>query len=123
YENNASEYDDESVVSYIYEDSDYQIVDQETHPRYTRTPSGNNTTPAQLIEPYEETIQYVEKTKDTPTLLDVYQGTVTMEELLASLTPEEMSYIVEGVGWGGSTAPIIGAQANSVQGAAGETTS
>ena len=123
YENNASEYDDESVVSYIYEDSDYQIVDQETHPRYTRTPSGNNTTPAQLIEPYEERIQYVEKTKDTPTLLDVYQGTVTMEELLASLTPEEMSYIVEGVGWGGSTAPIIGAQANSVQGAAGETTS
>ena len=124
YENNASEYDDESVVSYIYEDSDYQIVDQEAHPRYTREPDGrNNTTESRLIEPYEETVQVVEKTKDVPTLLDVYQGTVTMEELLASLTPEEMSYIVEGVGWGGSTAPIIGAQANSVQGAAGETTS
>ena len=124
YENNASEYDDESVVSYVYEDSDYQIVDQEAHPRYTKAPDGrNNTTPSQLIEPYEETIQYVEKTMDNPTLLDVYQGNVTMEEFLASLTPEEMSYIVEGVGWGGNSTPIIGAQANSVQGAAGETTS
>ncbi len=123
YADNASEYDDESIVSYVYEDSDYEAVDQEALPRYTKTPSGNNTTPAQLIEPYEETIQYVEKTVDNPTLLDVYQGTVSMEEFLASLTPEEMSYIVEGVGWGATTTPIIGAQANSVQGAAGETTS
>ena len=60
---------------------------------------------------------------DNPTLLDVYLGTVSMEEFLASLTPEEMSYIVEGIGWGGSNTPIIGAQSNSVQGAAGETTS
>ena len=121
--NNASEYDDESVISYVYEGSDYTVVDQEANPRYTKAPSGNNTTPSQLIEPYEETIQYVEKTKENPTLLDVYQGTVTMEELLASLSVEEMSYIVEGLGWGGGSEPIIGAQANSVRGAAGETTS
>ena len=121
--NNASEYDDESVISYVYEGSDYTVVDQEANPRYTKAPSGNNTTPSQLIEPYEETIQYVEKTKENPTLLDVYQGTVTMEELLASLSVEEMSYIVEGLGWGGGSEPIIGAQANSVKGAAGETTS
>ncbi len=123
YADNASEYDDESVVSYVYEDSDYETVDQTANPRYTKEPSGSNTTPSQLIEPYEETIQYVEKTVDNPTLLDVYQGTVSMEEFLASLTPEEMSYIVEGIGWGGSNTPIVGAQANSVQGAAGETTS
>ncbi|OUQ02192.1 glycoside hydrolase family 3 C-terminal domain-containing protein [Thomasclavelia spiroformis] len=121
--NNASEYDDESVTSYIFEDSDYTVVDQEANPRYTKAPSGNNTTPSQLIEPYEETIQYVEKTKENPTLLDVYQGTVTMEELLASLSVEEMSYIVEGLGWGGGSEPVVGAQANSVKGAAGETTS
>ncbi|WP_285959072.1 glycoside hydrolase family 3 C-terminal domain-containing protein [Thomasclavelia spiroformis] len=121
--NNASEYDDESVISYVYEGSDYTVVDQEANPRYTKAPSGSNTTPSQLIEPYEETIQYVEKTKENPTLLDVYQGTVTMEELLASLSVEEMSYIVEGLGWGGGSEPIIGAQANSVKGAAGETTS
>ncbi|WP_288589665.1 glycoside hydrolase family 3 C-terminal domain-containing protein [uncultured Thomasclavelia sp.] len=122
-ENNASEYDDESVISYVYEGSDYTVVDQEANPRYTKAPSGNNTTPSQLIEPYEETIQVVEKTKENPTLLDVYQGTVTMEELLASLSIEEMSYIVEGLGWGGGSEPIVGAQANSVKGAAGETTS
>ena len=121
--NNASEYDDESVISYVYEGSDYTVVDQEANPRYTKAPSGNNTTPSQLIEPYEETIQYVEKTKENPTLLDVYQGTVTMEELLASLSVEEMSYIVEGLGWGGGSEPVVGAQANSVKGAAGETTS
>ena len=121
--NNASEYDDESVISYVYEGSDYTVVDQEANPRYTKAPSGNNTTPSQLIEPYEETIQYVEKTKENPTLLDVYQGTVTMEEFLASLSVEEMSYIVEGLGWGGGSEPVVGAQANSVKGAAGETTS
>lgn len=38
-----------------------------------------------------------------------------MEEFLASLTPEEMSYIVEGIGWGGNNTPIIGAQSNSVK--------
>ena len=111
-------------TSYIFEDSDYTAVDQEANPRYTKGETGtNNTTPSQKIEPYKENIQVVEKTKDNPTLLDVYQGTVTMEELLASLSVEEMSYIVEGLGWGGGTEPVIGAQANSVKGAAGETTS
>ena len=50
-------------ISYVYEGSDYTVVDQEANPRYTKAPSGNNTTPSQLIEPYEETIQVVEKTK------------------------------------------------------------
>lgn len=122
--NNASEYDDERIISYVYEDSDYEAVDQDAFPRYTKEPDGrNNTSPSLKIEKYEEKIQTVEKTKDNPTLLDVYQGTVSMEEFLASLSPEEMSYIVEGVGWGGSSEPVIGAQANSVEGAAGETTS
>lgn len=122
--NSASPYDDESVTSYIFADSDYKAVDQEAYPRYTKAPDGKqNTTPAHKIEAYEETVQIVEKTKENPTLLDVYQGTIPMEELLASLTPEEMSYLVEGIGWGGNTVPIVGAQANSVNGAAGETTS
>ena len=124
YADNASEYDDESIVSYVYEGSDYETVDQANNPRYTKTPDGKrNTTPSQLIEPYEETIQYVEKTVDNPTLLDVYQGTVSMEEFLASLTPEEMSNIVEGTRGSSTSEPIVGAQANSVKGAAGETTS
>lgn len=123
-ENNASPYKDQSVTSYVYEDSDYKAVDQENNPRYTKAPDGvNNTTPSQKLPTYEEKVVIVEKTKDNPTLLDVYQGNVSMEELLADLTPEEMSYIVEGIGWGGNSTPIIGAQSNSVKGAAGETTS
>lgn len=123
-ENNISPYKDQSVTSYVYEDSDYKAVDQENNPRYTKTPDGkSNTTPSQKIPSYEEKIVKVEKTLDNPTLLDVYQGNVSMEELLASLTPEEMSNIVEGIGWGTNNTPIIGAQSNSVKGAAGETTS
>ena len=123
-ENNASPYKDQSIKSYVYEGSDYEAVDQENNPRYTKEPDGkNNTTPSQKLPAYEEKVVEIEKTLDNPTLLDVYQGKVSMEEFLASLTPEEMSYIVEGIGWGGNNTPIIGAQSNSVKGAAGETTS
>ena len=123
-ENNASQYKDQSIKSYVYEGSDYEAVDQESNPRYTKQPDGvNNTTPSQQLPTYEEKIVEVEKTIDKPTLLDVYQGNVSMEEFLASLTPEEMSYLVEGIGGGGNSTSIIGAQSNSVIGAAGETTS
>ena len=70
---------------------------------------------------YTETKENVDVKKDA-TLYDVYKKNITMEQFVAGLSNEKLANIVEGIGMGGSTAPIVGAQSNSVQGAAGETT-
>ncbi|HEX3039797.1 MAG TPA: glycoside hydrolase family 3 C-terminal domain-containing protein [Caproiciproducens sp.] len=69
-----------------------------------------------------ETIKAVAK-KSSLTLKDVYDKKVTMQEFVAQMSLQQMADIVNGIGWGGSGTPIIGAQSNSVPGAAGETTS
>ncbi len=125
-ENNASEYEDEEITSYVYEDTDYAKA---TGTRYTKGPSGNNTVQAVKVfdaADEKETIEVLERPEGLEpgkyTLRDVATGKITMEQFVADLSYEEMAYIVEGIGWGGSSTPIIGAQANSVNGAAGETT-
>ncbi|MDK2807920.1 MAG: beta-glucosidase [Clostridiales bacterium] len=68
-------------------------------------------------------------TTDTAyTLLDVVHGTITMEQLVASMSNVELADLVEGGSYqglekSGSNTAVIGSQADSVYGAAGETTS
>ena len=125
-ENNASPYDAEEIKSYVYPGSTYEKA---TGQRFTKGPSGNSTVEAKKVfdaADGKETIVELERPEGLEagkyTLRDVATGKITMTEFVADLTPEEMSYIVEGIGWGGSSSPIIGAQSNSVNGAAGETT-
>ncbi|MCR5775802.1 MAG: glycoside hydrolase family 3 C-terminal domain-containing protein [Lachnospiraceae bacterium] len=104
--NNASKVDDEKVTTYISQSvSEKDIV----------LPGSGK---------YEEEIKKVELPKDIDDkkLIDVYNKDITMEQFVTNLTNEEMSNIVEGYSSSLSEGPIVGAQANSVQGAAGETT-
>ena len=119
--NNASPYDDESVVSYITADSSYILVDAEANPRSTKASTGAYD--PRIVSGYLETIAPVD-TYDNVMLADVAEGRITMEEFVGNLTAAEMSDIVEGTGMMGmgSSDPMIGAQSNAVQGAAGETT-
>lgn len=59
---------------------------------------------------------------ENPTLYQVYNGDITMEQFVASLTDEQLANIVNGSRGVDTTDTFIGAQANSVDGAAGETT-
>lgn len=95
-ENNASPYEDETVTTYT-TDTDYKA-----------------------IQDYE-TVEYVEK-KDV-TLLDVYNGDATMQELVAQMSLEELAKLNCGSGWGVANeyAPIVGSNSATVPGAAGET--
>jgi len=92
--NNASQYDNEAVTTTTTSSSDED----------TTTVNDSATTSA------------------SATLYDVYNKKITMAQFASGLSVEKLADIVEGVGWGGSTAPIVGAQSNSVKGAAGETT-
>ncbi|MBM6871925.1 glycoside hydrolase family 3 protein, partial [Pseudoflavonifractor phocaeensis] len=66
---------------------------------------------------------------DNPTLLDVVIGNVTMEQLVADMSNVELADLVEGgtydgfTGGGNDVEAVVGSQAESVYGAAGETTS
>ncbi len=93
---NASIYDDEAVVTYT------------TDPEYT------------AVQPYE-TVELVEK-KDV-TLLDVYEGKATMEELVAQMDTFELAKLNCGSGWGVADEyhPVVGGSSETVPGAAGET--
>ena len=119
--NNASPYDDEAIVSYVAEGSDYAPIDQEANPRVTRATTGAYE--SRVVSGYPETVESV-AAYDAVMLADVASGELTMEEFVGNLTAAEMSDIVEGTGMMGmgSSDPIIGAQSNAVSGAAGETT-
>ena len=101
----SSKYDDEAVTTYIANSTD----------------QSQTTTSSAVSANYVETKKNVDVKKDA-TLYDVYKKNITMEQFVAGLSNEKLANIVEGIGMGGSTAPIVGAQSNSVQGAAGETT-
>lgn len=75
----------------------------------------------QPVMPYE-VVELVEK--KNLTLLDVEAGKGTMEEFIAQLTVEQLSVLNCGSGWGvqDEKNPVIGANSESVPGAAGETT-
>jgi beta-glucosidase-like glycosyl hydrolase len=70
------------------------------------------------------------KAAEGATLVDVANGKITMEQLVADMSNEELIDLVEGGSYDGSSTEanesltaIIGSQASSVEGAAGETTS
>ncbi|MBS7549669.1 hypothetical protein KHA85_16750, partial [Dietzia sp. Marseille-Q0999] len=62
--------------------------------------------------------------KSDATLLDVYNGDVTIEEFVAKMSLEEMATLNCGSGWGvaNENAPVVGSSSDTVPGAAGETT-
>lgn len=125
--NNASPYEDESVTAYVSETTETQYLAENL--------------PYDLVNQYhgayEEKVEYLDGDFSHATLKDVYDGTVTMEEFVSGLTVQEMADIVIGgnklpdaggqaAGAAGSNMDIsadtmLGAQANSVSGAAGET--
>ena len=94
----ASQYDDEKVYTYT------------SDPEYKAT------------QPYEEVV-YVEDKSDA-TLLDVYNGDVSLEEFVAKMSLEEMATLNCGSGWGvaNENDPVVGSSSDTVPGAAGETT-
>ncbi len=98
-ENNASSIDEDAVTTYLTAEAaaDY-------------TPAKN------------EKVEVVDDVKGS-TLKDVYDGKISMESFLASLTNTQLANIVNGTrGADMSDATEWGSDANSVQGAAGETT-
>lgn len=97
--NSASPYDDESITTYLTaeEAAGYKPVKNET----------------------VETVTV----DDTAKLIDVYNGELTLEQFVANLDIEQMAHLVNGNSRVTPDEPIIGAQANSVKGAAGETSS
>lgn len=104
------DYTDGKVTSYISED--------------TTTDSNVYSKNATLDK---ETKKTVKAAKDA-TLVDVVNGKLTMEELAANMSSTELADLVEGGTYNGlsagtSSSAVIGSQADSVYGAAGETTS
>lgn len=125
--NNASIYDDESVTAYVSDTTETQYLAENLPYELSNKYHGA----------YEEKVEYLEGDFSDATLKDVYDGKITMEQFVSGLTVQEMADIVIGgnklpnvggqaAGAAGSNTDIsaetmIGAQANSVSGAAGET--
>ncbi|MCI7812219.1 MAG: glycoside hydrolase family 3 C-terminal domain-containing protein [Lachnospiraceae bacterium] len=126
--NNASPYDDESVTAYVSDTTETEYLAENLGYEPTSKYHGA----------YEEKVEKLEGDFSQSTLKDVYDGTITMEEFVSGLTVSQMADIViggnklpnangqsagaasanaDGVGEGA----MVGAQANAVSGAAGET--
>lgn len=105
--NHASAYDKEIVKTYVYEGTDTSSL-----PVSSRA------------DEYDQEIVEVPKAEGSK-LVDVYKGKVSIESFVAGLTDEQLGYLANGVSGTSFVAdgPIIGAQANAVNGGAGETTS
>ena len=103
-------YTDGKVTSYISEDKD-----------------SDSNAYSKNADLEKETKKTVKAAKDA-TLVDVVNGKLTMEELVANMSSTELADLVEGgtydgLSAGSSSSAVIGSQADSVYGAAGETTS
>lgn len=126
--NHASVYEDEKVTAYVSDTTQTQYL-AENLPYVLENPYHGA---------YEEEVVYLEGDFSKSTLIDVYNGEVSLEEFVSGLTVSEMADLVIG----GSKLPnasgqsagaqsdnlaevsseaIAKAQENSVQGAAGET--
>ena len=125
---NPSAYDDETVTAYVSDTTETEYLAENLG--YTPT--------SKYHGEYKEKVQNLEGDFSQNTLKDVYDGTITMEEFVSGLTVSQMADIViggnklpsaSGQSAGAASANVddvsdgtmIGAQANSVQGAAGET--
>lgn len=97
--NNASKFDSETVNTYIVDSQQYVMT-----------------------SPYENVVEV--KDVAGSKLVDVYRGRISMEEFIAQMSIDELATLVNGMkkDKSDSSAPVIGAQANEVPGAAGETT-
>lgn len=125
---NTSAYDDETVTAYVSDTTETEYLAQNLGYDLESKYHGA----------YKEDVVTFEGDFSQNTLKDVYDGTITMEQFVSGLTVSEMADIVIG----GNKLPsasgqaagaasentvnisdgtMIGAQANSVQGAAGET--
>lgn len=104
---NASDVDDEVVTTYVSANTAEEDINN--------LPGSGK---------YEEKVEKIELSDDyrDKDLIDVYNDDISIEEFVTGLTNEEMSNIVEGYSSSSTDDPIVGAQANSVEGAAGETT-
>ena len=73
------------------------------------------------IKPYESVINVG---KRDIKLLDVMEGSASIEELVAQMSVSQLAHLVCGTGWGieDEKRPVIGGGSESVHGAAGETT-
>lgn len=99
-ENNASTIDEEAVTTYLTQEDaqNYQTAENET-------------------------VEIVDAVPEGTKLIDVYNGTVSMESFVASLTDVQLANLANGLtGATEGDDDVWGADANSVQGAAGETT-
>ena len=125
---NSSEYEDETVTAYVSDTTETEYLAENLG--YTPT--------SKYHGEYKEEVKNLEGDFSQNTLKDVYDGTITMEEFVSGLTVSQMADIViggnklpsaSGQSAGAASANVddvsdgtmIGAQANSVQGAAGET--
>lgn len=99
-EHNASEIDEDAVTTYLTEEDAKGYK-----------PAAN------------ETVEIVEAAPEGTKLIDVYNGKVEMKSFLAGLTNRQLANIVNGISGADKTdATDWGSEANSVKGAAGETT-
>lgn len=127
---NSSPYDDENVTVYVSDTTETEYLNENLG--YTLTGKYHD------HPDYSEIIETLEGDFSTATLKDVYDGTITMEEFVSGLTVSQMADIVIGgnklptangqsAGAASENAAdisdgtMIGAQANAVSGAAGET--
>ena len=106
---NASEYDDETVTTYVTEGTDVSAL-----------PQGGAVVNGKA---WEQEIVEVPEVPEGTKLIDVYNGKVSMESFVASLDYDTLGNITNGASSSSVSGPVVGAQANSVNGAAGETTS
>lgn len=116
---NSSKYDNEEVTTYVDNNADENETTTSGAAYIVNNASGDETTTNSPS--YTENKEKVNVKKDA-TLYDVYNKDISMEQFVAGLSNEKLADIVEGIGSSDSTTSIVGAQANSVEGAAGETT-
>ncbi len=108
-QNNASEYDDETVTTYVTEGTDVSTL-----PQRGATVNGKT---------WEQEIVEVPAAPEGTKLIDVYNGKVSIESFVAGMDYDTLGNITNGASSSSVSGPVVGAQANSVRGAAGETTS
>ena len=97
-ENNASQIDEKKVTTYLTADAakDYKAAENEI-------------------------VETVDAVPANTKLLDVYDGKVSMESFVASLDDTQLANLANGISGASTSGDTWGADANSVTGAAGET--
>ena len=97
-ENNASKIDEKKVTTYLTADAakDYQAAENEV-------------------------VETVDAVPANTKLIDVYDGKVSMESFVASLDDTQLANLANGISGASTSGDTWGADANSVTGAAGET--